>query len=42
MSEEYALLLARIRAMEQELAALREELKEIKDDLHEAWMGGTD
>lgn len=43
MSDEYALLLARIRAIEQELAALREELEELKDKMDgEPWLGGTD
>ena len=39
---QYTLLLARLHALETELAALRDELKEVKDTLQEAWLGGTD
>ena len=39
---QYTLLLARLHALETELAALREEVREIKDELHEAWLGGND
>ena len=38
----YELLSARLRALEAELAALRERLDELDDELHEAWPGGTD
>ncbi len=38
----YELLSARLRALEAELAALNEEMDEILDELHEAWLGGTD
>jgi len=38
----YELLSARLHALETELAAVREEVREIKDDLQEAWLGGTE
>ena len=38
----YQLLLARLHALEAELAALRERMDELDDELHEAWLGGTD
>ena len=38
----YALLLARLVALETELSALRERVAELEADLHDAWMGGTD
>ena len=38
----YELLFARLHALETELAALRERLDELDDELHEAWLGGTD
>ena len=38
----YDLLLARLRAVEAEIAALREQLQELADDLHETWLGGTE
>ncbi len=38
----YELLSARLPALEAELAAVREEVREIKDDLHEVWLGGTE
>jgi len=48
-NDPYALLLAKLHALEQELAVLREELAalrermdELDDELHEAWLGGTD
>ena len=38
----YTLLLAELMAIKAELAALRERVDEIDDELHETWMGGTD
>ena len=38
----YELLSARLHALETELAALRERMDELDDELHEAWLGGTD
>ncbi len=38
----YELLSARLHALEAELAAVKEQVSEIKDDLHEAWLGGTE
>ena len=38
----YTLLLAELMAVKAELAALRERVDEIDDELHETWMGGTD
>ena len=38
----YTLLLAHLHALEAELAAVRERLDELDDELHEAWLGGTD
>jgi len=37
---QYTLLLARLHALETELAALRERVDEIDDELHEAEMRG--
>lgn len=37
----YDLLLASLH-IQQELAALRERVDELEDELHEAWLGGTD
>lgn len=34
--------LARILVVEKELENLREAVKELKDEIHETWMGGTD
>ena len=42
MDGAYELLLARLRSLEADVAALRERLQEIEDDLQEAWLGGTD
>lgn len=42
MDGEYALLLARLRAVEAEIAALRERLQELENDLQETWLGGAD
>ena len=49
LPEAYALLFAKLYALEQELAVLREELADLRermdeldDELHEAWLGGTD
>ena len=42
LPDAYALLLARLIALETELAALRERMDELDDELHEAWLGGTD
>ena len=39
---QYTLLLARLHALEAELAAMRERMDELDDELHEAWLGGTD
>lgn len=36
------LVLARIDSLEKEAADLREQLKELRDEVHETWMGGTD
>ena len=38
----YELLSARLHALEAELAALRERMDELDDELHEAWLGGMD
>ena len=38
----YTLLLARLRTLETELAALRERMDELDDELQEAWLGGTE
>ena len=38
----YDLLLASLHDIQQELAALRERMDELEDELHEAWLGGTD
>ena len=38
----YDLILARLRVLEADVAALRERLQELEDDLSEAWLGGTD
>lgn len=38
----YDLLLARLRAVEAEIAALRERLQELENDLQETWLGGTE
>ena len=38
----YQLLLARLLAIEADMADLRERLDELDDELHEAWLGGTD
>ena len=42
MPDAYALLLARLMAVEADMAALRERVAELESELHEAWMGGTD
>lgn len=34
--------LARILVVEKELEYLRETVKDLKDEIHEVWMGGTD
>lgn len=39
---QYTLLLARLHALETELAALRERVDEIDGELHETWMGGNE
>lgn len=41
-SSPYELILARIRVLEKEVADLREQLAELEDDAHEAWLGGND
>jgi len=38
----YQLLLARLLAIEADMADLRERMDELDDELHEAWLGGTD
>ena len=38
----FDLLLARLMAVEADMAALRERVAELEADLHEAWMGGND
>ncbi len=38
----YTLLLAELMAVKAELAALRERMDELDDELHEVWLGGTD
>ena len=38
----YTLLLAELMAIKTEIAALRERLDELDDELHEAWLGGTE
>jgi len=38
----YQLLLARLLAIEADMADLRERVDELDDELHEAWLGGTD
>mgnify|MGYP000936069087 CR=1 FL=1 len=38
----YDLLLARLRAVEAEIAALRERVQELEAELHEAEMGGNE
>jgi len=38
----YQLLLARLMAIEADMADLRERVVELESDLHEAWLGGTD
>lgn len=42
LPEAYALLLARILTLEAELAAVKEQVDELDDELHEAWLGGTE
>ena len=38
----YQLLLARLLAIEADMADLRERVAELEAELHEAWLGGTD
>ena len=38
----YQLLLARLLAIEADMADLRERVQELEAELHEAWLGGTD
>lgn len=38
----YQLLLARLLAIEADMADLRERVDELDDELHEVWLGGTD
>jgi len=38
----YQLLLARLLAIEADMADLRERVAELEAELHETWMGGTD
>lgn len=42
MDGAYQLLLARLMALESDLADLRERVDEIDGELHETWMGGTE
>ena len=42
LPDAYALLLARLMAVEADMEALRERVAELEAELHEAWMGGTD
>ena len=42
MDGAYQLLLARLMALESDLADLRERVAELEGELHETWMGGTD
>jgi len=42
LPDAYALLLARLLAIEADMADLRERMDELDDELHEAWLGGTD
>ena len=42
MDGEYALLLAKLQVIERELATLREEVKDLRERVSEAWLGGTD
>ena len=42
MDGAYQLLLARLMAIEADMADLRERMDELDDELHEAWLGGTD
>jgi len=39
---QYTLLLARLHALETELAALREEVKDLRERVSETWLGGTE
>ena len=38
----YELLLARLMALESDLADLRERVQELEAELHETWMGGNE
>jgi len=38
----YELLLARLMALESDLADLRERVAELEGELHETWMGGNE
>ena len=38
----YQLLLARLMAIEADMADLRERVSELEDELHETWMGGNE
>ena len=38
----YELLLARLMAIEADMADLRERVQELEADLHDAWMGGNE
>jgi chaperonin cofactor prefoldin len=42
LPEAYALLLARIVALESQVAAIREEVDELRAKINEHWLGGTD
>ena len=42
LPDAYALLLAKLLTIEAEIAALDERMSEIEDELHEAWLGGTE
>lgn len=42
MDGAYQLLLARLMALESDLADLRERVAELEGELHETWMGGNE
>ena len=42
MDGAYQLLLARLLAIEADMADLRERMDELDDELHETWMGGNE
>ena len=42
MDGAYQLLLARLMAIEADMADLREQVQELEAELHETWMGGNE